>query len=350
MNKKLRALLLSTLPACLSFPALAETQLNVVGTWSSVHLHKDFEVPFWTKTLPEASEGRILIQLTPFDQMGLNGNDVFTYLRDGLFNVGMTYADYVGGESPELEGLDLPMMTVTPEKARQVADAFMPIAEKVMQAQYNAHVLAIAPNTRQVVFCNAPIKGLADLQGKKIRASGRTAAEFLGALGAQSTSISFNEVPGALEQGVIDCAVTSSVGGYNAGWQDVSGYLLPLPVAGWDTVITAIGNDTWNALDQKERDLIETQIAENFMDPVWNSLGADDQEGIDCLIGKGECKFGPSGDMTLVEVTQADLDRGYAALVDVVLPNWAGRIDADIIEMWNAEVAPLVDLPIAPRQ
>ncbi|GHB17808.1 TRAP transporter substrate-binding protein [Salinicola rhizosphaerae] len=346
MKKTLLGLTLTALAAGMAQSATADTSLNVVGTWSAVSLHKNFEKPFWTKTLPEASDGKIQVQMTTFDQMGIEGSDVFTYLKNGLFNVGMTFSDYVGGEAPALEGLDLPMMTTDPKKAREVSEAFMPIAEKTMQSHYNAHVLAIAPNTPQVVFCNTPIEGLGDLQGKKVRASGRTTAEFLSAVGAQSTVMAFNEVPGALERGVIDCAVTGSLSGYNSGWQDVADYLLPLPIGGWDTVITAVSNDTWNSLDDETKQTIEDQIEPGFIDPVWNNLAKDEQQGIACLTGKGECEHGKPGDMTLVDVTDADRERAHQALVDAVLPSWASRIDDETISLWNENVAPLVALPI----
>ncbi|WP_110675729.1 TRAP transporter substrate-binding protein [Salinicola sp. RZ23] len=346
MKKMLFGLTLTALAAGLAQQASAETSLNVVGTWSAVSLHKNFEKPFWTETLPKASDGRIQVQMTTFDQMGISGGDVFTYLKNGLFNVGMTFSDYVGGQAPALEGLDLPMMTTDPAKAREVSEAFMPIAERAMQSHYDAHVLAIAPNTPQVVFCNTPIKGLGDLQGKKIRASGRTTAEFLSALGAQSTVMAFNEVPGALERGVIDCAVTGSLSGYNSGWQDVADYLLPLPVGGWDTVITAISDTTWQLLDDATRQLIEREIVTGFIDPVWNNLPKDEQQGIACLTGHGECEHGKPGDMTLVAVTDADRERAHQALVSAVLPSWASRIDDETISLWNEDVAPLVALPI----
>ena len=36
--------------------ALAE-DLNVVGSWSGLPLHKQYEAPFWGETLPAASDG-----------------------------------------------------------------------------------------------------------------------------------------------------------------------------------------------------------------------------------------------------------------------------------------------------
>ena len=56
MTKKLQfagALLASSL---LAAPAVAET-LAVVGSWSNLPLHRQYEAPFWTEILPAASDG-----------------------------------------------------------------------------------------------------------------------------------------------------------------------------------------------------------------------------------------------------------------------------------------------------
>ncbi|OHV12756.1 TRAP transporter substrate-binding protein [Kushneria phosphatilytica] len=327
--------------------ALAATDLKVVGSWSSLALHQDFEKPFWTKTLPEASDGQFNVQMTTFDQMGIASSDVFRYLSNGLFDVGMTSADYVVSDAPELEGLDLPMMAPDVDTAHRVANAYMPIAQRTMNQRFDSHALAIVPYPEQIVFCNTPIKGLADLKGKKVRASGRSTGEFLQAIGANSVNLAFNEVPGAMERGVIDCAVTGSLSGYSAGWQDVSSYLMPLPIGGWDYVLTAINNKRWNALSKQQQQLLTEQIQQNFVKPVWENAHTETQQGIACLTGQGgQCEHGKPASMTLVEPSKADEQHAREALGDHVLPAWAARVDAPTRKAWNNQVGPIVDLKV----
>lgn len=337
-------LIAATLAVAVATPAAAQTSLNVVGSWGSLELHQKFEQPFWGETLPQASDGDITTQVTSFDQMGVASGDVFRYLGDGLFDVGMTVGDYTVSDAPELEGLDLPMMATDVETAHEIATAFRPIAEKAMNERFNSHVLAIVPYPAQVLFCNTPISGLADLEGKKVRGSGRSTGEFLEALGAQSLNIAFNEVPGSLERGVIDCAVTGSLSGYSAGWYDVSSHMLPLPIGGWDYVITAVNQDKWESLEDDQRTLIQDQLDENFAAPVWENARTETQRGIACLTGQGDCPLGEPAEMTLVEPTPADSETAMKALKESVLPAWAGRVDADTLKLWNERVGQIVDL------
>jgi TRAP-type C4-dicarboxylate transport system substrate-binding protein len=196
------------------------------------------------------------------------------------------------------------------------------------------------------VFCNAEIAGLDDLKGKKVRASGRMTAKFLEALGAEGVNVSFAEVPGALQKGVVDCAVTGAGSGYSAGWWEVSTHLMPIPLGGWDSVVTAINLDKWNSLDAATQELISTQIASQFEAPAWASAQGALVSDIACLTGNGDCPAGEARGMTLVEVSDADFARAREVLVGEVLPDWAERAGADWAERWNASVGVAVGVTI----
>jgi TRAP-type C4-dicarboxylate transport system substrate-binding protein len=337
------ALLAAT--ALIAPPALAE-DLNVVGSWSGLPLHKQYEAPFWTETLPAASGGNINVALTTHNQMNLGVGDVFRLLGQGVYDVAMTVADYAVADAPELEGLDVPLLALDAESARAMVDAARPMVEDIYNARFNSHVLAIAPYPPQVVFCNAEITGLDDLQGKKVRASGRMTAKFLEALGAEGVNVSFSEVPGALQKGVVDCAVTGAGSGYSAGWWEVSTHLLPIPLGGWDSVVTAINLDKWNSLDPATQSVISETITAEFEGPAWASAQDALVNDIACLTGNGDCPSGEARDMMLVEVSQADFDKAREILVSEVLPDWADRAGGDWASRWNASVGEVVGVQV----
>jgi len=325
---------------------LAAQDLSVVGSWSSLPLHKQYEAPYWTETLPDASGGKISVALTTHNQMNLGVGDVFRLLGQGVYDVGMTVADYAVADAPELEGLDVPLIALTADEARAMVDAARPMVEDIFRDRFNSRVLAIAPYPPQVVFCNAAVTQLADLEGLKVRASGRMTAQFLEALGAEGINVSFGEVPGALQNGVVDCAVTGAGSGYSAGWWEVSTHLLPIPLGGWDSVVTAMNLDRWNSLDAGTQSLIETTIKANFEDKAWATAQDALVNDIACLTGNGACPSGEARDMTLVEVSDADFGRAREVLVSKVLPDWAARAGDDWAQRWNASVGETVGVTI----
>jgi len=326
-------------------PALAE-DLNVVGSWSGLPLHKQYEAPFWTETLPAASGGSLNVAMTTHDQMGLGVGDIYRLLGEGVIDVAMTVADYAVADAPELEGLDVPLVALSADEARAMVDAARPMVEDIFRQRFNAHALAIAPYPPQVVFCNSPISGLDDLAGLKIRASGRMTAKFLEALGAEGINVSFAEVPGALQKGVVDCAVTGAGSGYSAGWWEVSTHLLTLPLGGWDSVVTAINLDKWNSLDAATQELITTQLAEEFEAPAWAAAQDALVNDVACLTGNGECASGEARSMVLVEASDADFARAREILEGEVLPDWAERAGADWATRWSDTVGKAVGVSL----
>lgn len=324
---------------------LPATHFAYVGSWSSLSLYQNFEKPFWGEHLSEASNGQVTADVTTFDQMGLKGGEIFNLLSQGVFDVGSTVGDYTVSHAPELAGMDIPMMAPDVATAKKIVEAYKPVLDDILSESFDgAKLIAAVPYPSQVVFCNADISGLADLKGKKIRASGRTTAQFLDAIGAEGVTLSFSEVPGALERGVIDCAVTGSLSGYSAGWHEVSTHLYPLPVGGWDYVITAMNGDKWNSLSSKLQDWLLKQVHTHYEKPVWSAAVKKSEEGVACLTGKGECHRGEPGDMVLVEATREDFAFARRKLEDDVLPAWAGSVDAEAVKRWNETIGKVTGL------
>ncbi len=341
--KRTIAILAAT--TALATPALAE-DLAVVGSWSSLPLHNEYEAPYWNEALPAASGGEINVALTTHNQMNLGVGDVFRLLGDGVYDVAMTVADYAVADAPELEGLDVPLVALTADEALAMVDAARPMVADIYRDRFNAHLLAIAPYPPQVVFCNAEVTSLADLEGLQIRASGRMTAQFLEALGAEGVNVSFGEVPGALQNGVVDCAVTGAGSGYSAGWWEVSTHLLPIPLGGWDSVVTAMNLDRWNSLSAETQELITSTIASEFEAPAWASAQDALVNDIACLTGNGDCPAGEARDMVLVEVSDADFETARAVLVETVLPEWAERAGDEWATRWNDSVGATVGVTI----
>jgi TRAP-type transport system periplasmic protein len=347
--KALKPLFLASIalaPATALAQDLPETTINVVGSWSNLPLYQQFERSFWEETVPEASGGAITVNMTTFDQMGVAGADVFRMLGDGVFEIGMTVGDYTVADAPELEGLDVPLLAIDAETARAMTEAAKPMVAEIMENRFNSHMLAIAPYPPQIVFCNAEVNGLADLEGKKIRGSGRMTSLFLEALGAEGITMAFSEVPGALERGVIDCAVTGAGSGYASGWYESSTHLVNLPLGGWDPVITAVNLDAWNALDPAVQTFLETEIATGFEEPAWADAGGALDRDIACLTG-GECEAGASASMTLVELSDEDKAQALAVLEETILPDWAERAGGEWATRWNETVGEALNVSIA---
>jgi TRAP-type C4-dicarboxylate transport system substrate-binding protein len=214
-----------------------------------------------------------------------------------------------------------------------MVEAYKPALESTFNDTYDAKLLAVLPFSSQVVFCNTEIGGLGDLAGKRIRGSGRMTMDFIEAAGGTGVSVAFNEVPVALERGVIECGVTGALSGYLAGWSEVATHFYPLPVGGWDPVGIAIRNDVWAELNEPTQAVLTEQLAK-LEDKVWGDADQATETGIACNTG-GECPYGEAEDMTLVKVAEEDLSRAREIMEADVLPQWVERCGEECVQAWN---------------
>jgi TRAP-type C4-dicarboxylate transport system substrate-binding protein len=310
-------------------------ELRVVGSWSSLTLYKNFEKPFWTETVP--NELGLKTSMTSLSQVKLNGPAVLRQMDMGVFDVVHTVADYVVPDSPALAGLDLPALATNIEKAREVVEAYRPTMDEYLAKDFGVKLLSVVPYPAQVIFSRDKINGLADLKGRKIRASGWTTSEFVTALGATGVTLAFSEVPQALQRGVVSCAITGSLSGFSAGWGEVSNYVYPLPVGGWDYVIGTMSLKTWNSFSTEQQTKLQELIKNKLETPAWEVTANETVAGIECLSGK-ECAYGTPGKVEILPISDGDTALAKEILVKNVLPAWASKVDSEVIKKWNDSI------------
>jgi TRAP-type C4-dicarboxylate transport system substrate-binding protein len=212
------------------------------------------------KEITDKSNGAITAEITPFNEMGLKGAEIFRLMRLGVIDFGSTVLGYVAGDDARNEAIDLAGLSPDIATARKISDAYKPVYDKFYREKFGIQVLGIWPYPAQVLYCNGEIKSLADIKGKKVRTGNRTLAEFVEALGGTGVTLAFSEVVPALQNKVVDCAITGTLSGNSAKWTEVSTHIHALPV-GWSQVMFAASAKRWDSLDPKVRDLLQKEIA-----------------------------------------------------------------------------------------
>ncbi|MCZ7661137.1 MAG: TRAP transporter substrate-binding protein [Xanthobacteraceae bacterium] len=321
---------------------MPKTHLKVVGAWGNLSQYKNFELPFWSREITERSKGAVTAEITPFNEMGLKGAEIFRLMRLGVIDFGSTVLGYVAGDDARNEAVDLAGLAPDVATARKVSDAYKPVYDKFYREKFGIQVLGIWPYPAQVIFCNGEIKGLSDLKGKKVRTGNRTLAEFVEALGGTGVTMAFSEVVPALQNKVVDCAITGTLSGNSAKWHEVSTHIYALPV-GWSQVMHAANVRTWNKLAPPVRSFLQAEIA-RLEDAIWKAMDNETQQGFDCNTGKDACTMGTKAKMTLVPVSEADRALLKKVLTETVVPKWAARCPGDCVPEWNQTVGKIVGI------
>lgn len=339
--KKLGTTLLSLAFAAAAMGAahgeeLQELRLKVIGGWSNVTMTTVVEQPFWQRTLPEISGGRITADFNSLDTLGLKGDETLRLLKLKIADIVTGPVSFVAGDFKLYDGLDLSGAILDIGSMRKAVDAYRPVIDKNMQENFNAHLLMMWPSPPQVLFCKGEIKSVADLAGKKIRTFNQTLSDFVEAVGGTPVNLSFAEVVPALQNGTADCGVTGTGPGNSAKWWEVTDHLFPL-VLGWSPYFSAVNLDSWNQLDEPTRKFLTDAFAK-LEDEMWAHVGAAATEGINCNTGVGECKTGIKADMKLVDVSDADKALLAGMVTETILPRWASRCGEACVAEWNGTV------------
>lgn len=325
-------------------PAAAEldnVNLKVVGTWGNLSNWKVNEGPFWNKTVPDASGGKITADAVPQTDVGIKGFEVMRMLKIGVFDVAHGVVGYIAGEDPVAEGIDLAGVIQNWDDAKASMDAYRPIIAKRFEETYGSKLLALYPFPSQLFWCNAEINSAADLQDKKVRVYATSMGDLVEGLGGTSVTIAFAEVVPALEKKVADCGITGTMPAYQAKWWQVATHAYLMKV-GYTATFAAMNLNTWNRMSDETKAFVEKQFAE-FEASSWANTMAEDEMGIICNTGVGgTCSEGDPGGMKKVEPTAADDAKRKEVLETVVLKRWAERcaekFGEKCIDDWNATI------------
>ena len=321
---------------------LPRTHFKVVGLQSHLNSFKTGEKAFWEDVLPKASKGQITGDITAQDLHGLKGPEILRLMKLGVIDLASGVIGYMAGDSPQFDGVDLAGVSPDMATTRKIVDAYTPVLNKIMEEQYGARLLILFPSPPQVLFCRKPVGKVADLKNMKVRVSTPSMADLIAGLGATTITMPFGEVTTALERGVIDCGITGTLSGNTAKLFEVTSHLYPL-YSGWSIHFTAVSKKSFDALDPRVQKFMLDQYAA-LKDRLWATVAEEEQDGINCSIGKDPCKYGFKGKMTLNPLSAEDLAAAKKVVSSTVVPNWAKRCGQKCTQDWLATVGVVVGI------
>jgi TRAP-type C4-dicarboxylate transport system substrate-binding protein len=315
---------------------LPKTSFNAVGSIGTLSMYQAMELPFWSETIPARSNGAITVTVKPFTELGFKGPEIFRLVSTGTLQFATTVLNYNSGEVPMNEAADLVGLVGSVEELQEVLNVFRPTYAAFLEREHGLKLLGFGSYQAQVIYCRDAFASLADLKGRKIRASGASQQAFVSHLGASPLTIAFAETQPALTSGVVDCAITGALSGYRAKWHQAANYISPMPV-NFGVAAQLANLAWWNGLDPRVQAFLEAELR-TLEEAILDQAKTETATGLACNTGTGPCPEGEPASMTLVPVTEADEALRRGALTEVILPAFAGRCGAECVETWNATI------------
>lgn len=342
-----QTLITAGLALALTGPSLAQdmpkTEFNVVGSIGILSMYKDMEAPFWAKTMVESSGGAVSAQIKPFNELGFKGGELFNLVSNGTVQMAHQVLAYTSGAVPTNEATDLVGVVGSVEELHKVAKSFRDYHAGFLAEKHGVKLLGYGTYQSQVIYCREKFTSIADLKGRKVRASGASQQVFVGHLGGSPIGMSFGEVPAALSNGVVDCAITGALSGYLAKWHEAANFVSALPIN--HGLIGHIANlKWWNGLDPKVQAVIEAGLMD-LEGKMFELAATETKDGLSCNTG-GACAYGEPASMTLVPISDGDKTLRDEAVLAAVLPAYKERCGDECAAAWNDTIGKVMGVSI----
>ncbi|WP_404343503.1 TRAP transporter substrate-binding protein DctP [Vreelandella venusta] len=256
--KKITKFALTSLAAGVAFAALtttaqAQEQWTMTTTWpENLDLIKIDQ--HWAELVNQLAGDEVQINFRAGGTL-MPGTEVFDATETGAIQAAGDWPGYWAGLNPAFS----PLATTT--SLFNAVDYINWIQQwggrelyEEIYGQYNMMYLPYAALNNESGFMGrTPIESIADLEGKRLRLSGRDQGRVLEELGGSQVTLAGGEVYQAIERGVIDAGEFSTPGvDFNAGFAEVAEYWA---TPGWHQSASVFGVminlDAWNALSEE---------------------------------------------------------------------------------------------------
>lgn len=311
-------------------------KLRIVGGLAGLNQYTRNEEPFWTQELPRLSQGRYSAEIAPFDRAGVPGSEMLRLIQLGVVPFGTALLSNVSAQYPEYAAPDLAGLNPDMATLKKTLAAFRPYLESSLRERHGVEVLAVYVYPAQVLFCKRALASLADLQGRRVRVSSATQADFMAALGAVPVLVGFAQILPNMASGNTECAITGTMSGNLLGLHEVTTHVHTLPLS-WGLAVFGANLAAWQALPGDLRALLTHELPK-LESAIWAESERETAEGLACNRGLPSCRSARKGSMTEVASTRDDERRRKDILVGTVLPRWLQRCNQRCREIWDQTI------------
>ena len=238
--------------------AYAQTEL-VFGNWTPPREYQNVHVmPYVFEQIEKETKGAIKWKLIAGGQLA-DGKTTFTAIQDNLMQGGLAIATYVPNLVPSLGAIYNTVVLGHNDVVAATGSALETFYLNCPSCLEEFRKLNSVPlsgwtSSAYLLACREPIKTLADIKGKRVRATGGN-AELLRNSGMVPVGATLAEAVGLLQRGGIDCQHGIADWLRTFGYADFAKYVVDYPLGlsgpaiGW-----MMNRDAWSkfTLEQKK--------------------------------------------------------------------------------------------------
>ena len=290
-------------------PALAQTTLTMSSWVSPQHHLTAVVLQGWANEVEKATSGRVKLTMLPKHPSAPPGT--FDAVKDGLVDVSYVTASYTPARHvlplmPELPGSGDTALVNSVAYSRIHWKYFHSVGE-----YKGVKLLGVFTHGPGQMYTKKSVRGLADVQGLKIRTGGGVAEAVANALGASAFVKPAPESFELLKSGVADGVFFPLESIVSFKLETVLEQATLFPGGMYSSAFGFFMNeDKWNKLPKQDQAIIEKLSYEHVARTCGHSWDSADQKGLDALKKSG-VKI-----VNADKALQAEVEKRSAPLID----------------------------------
>lgn len=200
---------------------------TAVGYLDSANYHAMQQKAF-CDTVSERSGGRLVINYYAAGELPFTGYEFVSITSDGSAQITFPGAGYYDTEVPSAGVGGWLRMCSNNAQVLEVMDA-LDEYNTIAFAEFGVENLGLWSMAGQGWFGTGSVPNKwVDLKGKKFRTHASMFADIMKPYGIEPVSISWGEVIPSLQRGVCEGALTGMTSAYDAGWQEITDWVIPM--------------------------------------------------------------------------------------------------------------------------
>ena len=287
----------------------ATVRLNFCHFMAAMHPLNRLVLQPFADEVEEKTDGRVQITIFPSNELAAADKN-YDAVVTGVIDMGLVLPAYTPGLFPLMSILEFPFMFSSSRQVNLTAAELFDNNPAILEGEYkDVEVLWLGGTDLGHFLLKRPIRGIADLDGMKMRSPSTIYNDVLAGLGAVPVSLPVSDTYDAIERSIVD------------------GTVLPI-----STLISFNLSDVVEEVF--EMNMYTTPLHFIANKSSWARISADDQKIIRDLLADFPAVIGALYD----HETELGYTRAEEAGIEVVVPT------ADELAKFKEAVEPLIDV------